>query len=142
MTTLASGSAVGTGAYVEAYAVIALMLFVVFVGVMSIFSPKWRRIATRAIGIPVGSLLGLYLVGRGVAEFFVVNYSDPASYAKAWGGPSLAGVFAVHAGPGFAVLAGAGVWLYRRRISPKRNAGTTAGIEAGSPRPSQMTPCV
>jgi len=141
MTTLASSSSVGTGAHIEGYAVLALMLFVVFVGVMSIFSPRWRRIGIRAIGIPVGSLLGLYAVGRAVAEFFVVNYSDPASYAKDWGGPSLAGVFAVHAGPGVAVLIGAGVWLYRRRISPKKNAGTTAGIAEGSPRPSQMTPC-
>jgi hypothetical protein len=150
MTTIASGSAPGVGAHIEGYAVLALLLFGVFVGVMSIFSPRWRRIAIKAIGIPAGSLIGLYAVGRAIAEFFIINYDAPASYAKDWGGPSLPGVFAVHAGPGVAVLIGAGVWLYRRhssrrhqrsRISPEKHAGTPTGTGAGSPRPSQMTPC-
>ena len=67
----------------------------------------------RAFGFAVGGVLAVYLVGRGIAEFFTVNYSDPASYRLDWGGPSLAGVFAVHTGPAVLILAGAAVWLRR-----------------------------
>jgi hypothetical protein len=141
MTALASSTTAGTAQHIEAYFVLALMVFVLAVGVMSIFSPRWRHVATRAICLPVGSLVGLYLVGRAVAEFFIIHYSDPASYAKDWGGPSLAGVFAVHAGPGVAVLIAASVWLYRRKFSPAHPAGSPAGIAAGSPRQPQTTPC-
>ena len=55
----------------------------------------------------------MYLVGRGIAEFFTVNYSDPASYRLDWGGPSLAGVFAVPR-PGNGASGRYGVWLRRR----------------------------
>jgi hypothetical protein len=51
----------------------------------------------------------------GVAEFFIIHYNDPASYAKSWGGPSLAGVFAVHSGPAVAIVAGAAIYVRRRR---------------------------
>ena len=44
--------------------------------------------------------LGVYLVIRAIAEPFVVDVFDPASYAADWGGPSLAGVLLVHCGPG------------------------------------------
>ena len=67
----------------------------------------------RALGLAIGGVLAVYLVGRGIAEFFTVNYSDPASYRFDWGGPSLAGVFAVHTGPAVLILAGAAVWLRR-----------------------------
>jgi hypothetical protein len=30
--------------------------------------------------IAIGGVLAVYLVGRGIAEFFTVNYSDPPSY--------------------------------------------------------------
>jgi hypothetical protein len=73
------------------------------------------RSAVRAIGLAIAGVVALYLVGRGVAEFFTVNYSDPASYANDWGGPSLAGVFAVHTGPAVAIVAGSGIWVWRRR---------------------------
>ena len=64
----------------------------------------------------VGAVLAVYLVGRGVAELILINYGDPASYAKDWGGPSLAGVLAVHSGPGLVIMAtGAWWWLRGRR---------------------------
>jgi hypothetical protein len=69
----------------------------------------------QAVAWLLGVAVATYAVGRGVAEFFIVNYSSPASYQNSWGGPSLAGVFAVHSGPGFAVLIAAAVWLWRRR---------------------------
>ena len=36
-----------------------------------------------------------------------------ASYRLDWGGPSLAGVFAVHTGPAVLILAGTALWLRR-----------------------------
>ena len=68
----------------------------------------------RAFGLAVGGVLAVYLVGRGIVEFFTVNYNDPATYRLDWGGPSLAGVFAAHTGPAVLILAGTGVWLRRR----------------------------
>ena len=68
----------------------------------------------RAGAWTVGCVLGAYFVGRGVAELIMVHYNDPASYRLDWGGPSLAGVLAVHAGPGLAVLVAAAVYLWRR----------------------------
>lgn len=45
-------------------------------------------------------VIGLYFVVRALVEPFVIDVTDPATYAKDWGGPSLAGVLAVHSGPG------------------------------------------
>ena len=74
-----------------------------------------RWLPVRIVSLALGSVLALYLVGRGVAEFFIVRYGDPASYRRDWGGPSLAGVFAVHSGPAVVIVAGAAVVLWRRR---------------------------
>ena len=82
---------------------------------MEPYSRRPNRSAARTFGLAVGGLLALYLVGRGIAEFFTVNYSDPASYANSWGGPSLAGVFAVHTGPAVVIVVGTVFYLCRRR---------------------------
>jgi hypothetical protein len=71
-----------------------------------------------------GGLLAAYLVVRGVLEFFTINYADPASYRDDWGGPSLAGVFAVHSGPAVVIVTAAAVSLFRRRARKER---TTTG---------------
>ncbi|MCW3841958.1 hypothetical protein ONA70_17810 [Micromonospora yasonensis] len=68
-------------------------------------------------------LLGLYLIGRAAVEPFVINMTDPADYRLDWGGPSLAGVLAVHCGPGIvaAVLIGRKIrssWRRRTALSP------------------------
>jgi hypothetical protein len=47
-----------------------------------------------------GLALGLFLVARAVAEPFVIDMTDPATYRNDWGGPSLVGVLAVHCVPG------------------------------------------
>lgn len=47
-----------------------------------------------------GLILGVYLVARAIAELFVIDVGDPATYRSDWGGPGLAGVLAVHCGPG------------------------------------------
>ena len=72
-----------------------------------------RRAAWLWALLTVGSVLAVYLVGRGVAELILIHYGDPASYAKDWGGPSLAGVLAVHSGPGLVIVA-AGTWWWLR----------------------------
>jgi len=96
-------------------AVLVILLLIVIAGVAGIVSPRWRRRAPRAIGLAAGGLVAAYLVGRGIAEFWLVDYSSPASYRDAWGGPTLAGVFAVHSGPGLIILIAVAVWLGRRR---------------------------
>jgi hypothetical protein len=77
-----------------------------------------------ALGLGAGGLLAAYLVVRGVLEFFTINYADPASYRDDWGGPSLAGVFAVHSGPAVVIVTAAAVSLFRRRARKER---TTTG---------------
>lgn len=59
----------------------------------------------RRAAVITGVVLGSYLIARAVAEPFVIDMTDPATYRNDWGGPSLLGVLAVHCGPG--LLAGA-----------------------------------
>lgn len=61
-----------------------------------------------------GWLVGAYLVVRAAMEPFVVDFSDPDSYRTDWGGPTLAGVLAVHMLPGVIAL-GLMVRAWRRR---------------------------
>jgi hypothetical protein len=79
---------------------------------MGVRSGSIRR-ATTVLAV----VLGGYLVVRGMAEFFVIDWSDPSSYRSDWGGPSLAGVLGVHVGPAMLTLIAAG-WLRRRAHSP------------------------
>jgi hypothetical protein len=65
----------------------------------------------------VGLVLGLYLIVRAVAEPFVIDVSDPATYRNDWGGPSLLGVLLVHCGPGVVAAAAIAAALRRRRSS-------------------------
>jgi hypothetical protein len=80
------------------------------------------RRAPRVIGLTVAGFVAVYLVGRGIAEFWVVDYASRASYQDSWGGPSLAGVFAVHTGPGLIIVIMTAVWLYRR-VRRRRSPG-------------------
>jgi hypothetical protein len=74
-----------------------------------------RRVATI-----IGLVLGLYFIVRAVVELFVIDFDDPSTYRRDWGGPSLAGVLAVHCGPGIIAAALIGVALMRRRASKGR----------------------
>jgi hypothetical protein len=67
----------------------------------------------------VGLVLGLYLVVRAVAEPFVIDMSDPATYRNDWGGPSLFGVLLVHCGPGVVAAIVIVAALLRRRSSAR-----------------------
>jgi hypothetical protein len=78
---------------------------------------RGRRPAWQWPLLAVGAVLAVYLVGRGITELFIIRYSDPASYAGDWGGPSLAGVLAVHAGPAVVITAAVASRLLRRRAA-------------------------
>lgn len=77
----------------------------------------------KTLGWAALTVLGLYLVGRAIAEPFVIDMGDPATYRDDWGGPSLAGVLAVHCGPGLIAAAVMTVALIRRRR--QRNVAST-----------------
>jgi hypothetical protein len=63
----------------------------------------------------LGAVLGVFLIGRAIAEPFTIDFGDPATYRNDWGGPSLAGVLAVHVGPGLLALILLIVVIVRRR---------------------------
>jgi hypothetical protein len=107
-----------------ALTLIVLLALAVMLAAVAVRSPRWRRRLPQLAGLTAGSVLAAYLVGRGIAEFFLVHYANPASYRNDWGGPSLAGVLAVHSGPGLAILAGTAAYLLRRH---RRPAGRPAG---------------
>jgi len=86
----------------------------------------------KVAGLGAGGILGVYLVARGIAEFFVIHYNNPASYRNDWGGPSLAGVFAVHSGPAVAILIATGVYLLRRRPVREPGAGAFSLAKRGA----------
>jgi hypothetical protein len=65
----------------------------------------------------VGIVLGLYLIVRAIAEPFVIDMSDPATYRNDWGGPSLLGVLLVHCGPGVIAAVAIAMVLIRRRTA-------------------------
>ncbi len=78
----------------------------------------------RKLLLGLGLIVGIYLVGRAIVEPFVINAGDPSTYQNDWGGPSLAGVVAVHCGPGVIVAAGA-VWSLVRTLSRRRQASVS-----------------
>jgi hypothetical protein len=80
--------------------------------------PRGHRPAWQWPLLAVGTVLAAYLVGRGIVELFTIHYADPASYAADWGGPSLAGVLAVHTGPAVVIIAGTAWRLLRLRRRP------------------------
>lgn len=117
------------------HVVVGVVLILVLVGLIALaVSP--RRLA-RPVGYGLGGIVALYLVGRAVAEFFTVDYSNPASYRDSWGGPSLVGVFFVHAGPG-AAIAIAGIGYLLRWWPPSRRTNKTNEISGrGRQRPNR-----
>jgi hypothetical protein len=76
----------------------------------------------RKIATAVALALGLFFIVRGIAEPFVIDMSDPATYRNDWGGPSLFGVLLVHCGPGV-IAAVAIAWVLIRRRSARHVHG-------------------
>ena len=102
------------GGHTVGYIVLVAFIVILGLAISCIFSPKLRSKVLRPTYLILGGMIALYLVLRGIAEFWVIDYSSPASYRLAWGGPSLFGVFAVHTGPGLIVVIALSVWLYKR----------------------------
>ena len=78
-----------------------------------------RKVAS-VVGQTIGWIIGLYFIVRAVAEPFVIDVSDPATYRSDWGGPSLLGVLTVHCGLGVLAAAIIIVAALRRRSSKSR----------------------
>jgi hypothetical protein len=75
----------------------------------------------KRIGLAVLWIIGIYLIGRAIIEPFVIDLSDPSTYHLDWGGPHLAGVLAVHCGPGIvAAILMARSLIRRRHAGPDR----------------------
>ena len=81
----------------------------------------------RKAAIAVGLGLGLFFIVRAVAEPFVIDLSDPATYRNDWGGPSLLGVLLVHCGPGAIAAAAIAMVLIRRRSSGRAETEQRGG---------------
>lgn len=76
---------------------------------------------------------GIYFVARAIAEPFVIDVNDPATYQYDWGGPHLAGVLLVHCGLGV-IAAALMAWRLMRRWSRKLPpASAPAEDDAGDP---------
>ena len=78
----------------------------------------------KRIGVVLLWIIGLFFVARAVAEPFVIDMTDPATYRLDWGGPHLAGVLAVHCGPGIVAAALMVRSLTRRRPVAGRTVGS------------------
>ena len=73
----------------------------------------------RIVLVVLGLIVGVFLIARAIVELFVIDYSNPSSYANDWGGPSVAGVLLVHVGPGvLAALAIVVAWRRARSRAP------------------------
>jgi hypothetical protein len=92
---------------------------------------KRQEHIVKRIALVVAAALGLYLTIRAVVELFIIHWADPASYRSDWGGPSLAGVLAVHCIPGL-ILPGYLAWRINRKRGPDEIA-ETAERRAGVP---------
>jgi hypothetical protein len=75
----------------------------------------------KRIGVVLLWIIGLFFVARAVAEPFVIDMTDPATYHLDWGGSHLAGVLTVHCGPGIVAAA-----LMVRSLARRRRPATAA----------------
>jgi hypothetical protein len=73
--------------------------------------------------IAVGLAFCLFFIVRAIAEPFVIDMSNPATYRNDWGGPSLLGVLLVHCGPGVLAAVGIAMVLIRHRSSGRSQTG-------------------
>src|SRR5579875_3437214 len=122
----------GLASHAIGFGLIGVLVVLAILAVVVISSPRYRRPVGKGVAWVAGSLLGLYLVLRGIVEFFIIHYNDPASYHDSWGGPSLAGVFLVHSGPGFLVLVAVAV-LITRKVRSRRAPVPSSGPRRTTP---------
>lgn len=101
--------------------ILGVGIAVAMIVLVAVAVPRLRRPVMITVASLVASVVGLYLVVRGMVEFWVVRYGDPSSYRNDWGGPTLLGVFAVHTGPGLIVAVAAFWWWFTRRRNRRRS---------------------
>ncbi|WP_211270151.1 hypothetical protein [Rhodococcus phenolicus] len=94
-------------------AMIALLVLLIVAAVDHTRRPR----ILKALGYGLAGVAGAFAIARGVAEFFVVDFGDPASYRDDWGGPTLLGVLLVHSGPGVVAVITAGYLIRRNRTA-------------------------
>lgn len=100
---------------------VPLVLLVVVLGLgTGLVVPRWRRQTARSVGIVLSVVTAVYLVGRGIAEFWRIDVSRSETYRNDWGGPHLAGVLAVHTGPAIVIVTATLAYVVRRRRQPSR----------------------
>jgi hypothetical protein len=85
----------------------------------------------KLIGTAFLWILGVFLIARAAVEPFVIDLGDPATYRLDWGGPHLAGVLAVHMGPGI-IAAALMTRAVVRRVSGRRPRDAAVSA-AGTP---------
>jgi len=78
----------------------------------------------KRVALVAAIAVGLYLTGRAVAELLLIHWGSPATYRNDWGGPSLAGVLAVHCLPGL-ILPACLAWRIWRRPADDDKARKT-----------------
>lgn len=76
----------------------------------------------RRVGHGLLIVLGVYCILRAAMEPLVIDFHDPTTYARDWGGPSLTGVLLVHMLPGVLALVGFLWWGWRHRQQAKQAA--------------------
>ncbi len=89
------------------------------------------RILRRA-GLALVLFAALFAALRGAVELVVIDYGHPASYASDWGGPSLAGVLAVHSLPGAVATVLVVRWWRRARRVRAVGVARVAAEPAGT----------
>jgi hypothetical protein len=93
----------------------------------------------KRIGVATLWVIEIYFVARALAEPFVIDVNDPATYRHDWGGPHLAGVLLVHCGLNV-VAAALMAWRLMRRSSRRlrrRMPERPAGRDADRPGPPE-----
>jgi len=80
----------------------------------------------RKVLAALGILAAAFFITRAIMELFAIDMGDPATYRLDWGGPSLAGVLAVHCGPGIVAAALVIYAVVRRRRARRSRVSTGA----------------
>jgi hypothetical protein len=126
-STSAGGNRPSHAVGITAFAVLIVAVVAVAAATTS---SRWRPKVLRGLGLLVTGSVAIYVIGRGIAEFWVVDYSNPASYNHSWGGPSLAGVFVVHSGPAALIVVAGVVWLSRRRAGRQGEPAVASSLSS------------
>ena len=80
-TALPAGHTSST-THLLSYVVLVVGIALVVVLAIALTSSRLRPRLLRASGWTIVGVVSIYLIARAIAEFWVINYSDPASYVS------------------------------------------------------------